>query len=55
MHFLVHTDAVVPRVSFVSNLRGDATLVERTRGQTSLAALQPVHHHSFPVVEVALL
>ena len=55
VHFLVNANAIIPSIAFVSNLGCHATLVESTRGQTTLPILQTVNHDGLPAVEVPLL
>ena len=55
MHFLMHSNTVIPGIVLVSNLRCNTTLVKSTRGQTSLPALKTVNCHSFATIQVSLL
>ena len=55
MHFLVHPYTIVPGLILVSNLGCDSTLVECTRGQTTLSILQAVNHNCFSTIQVSLL
>jgi len=55
MHFLVHPYTIVPGLVLVSNLGCDSTLVECTRGQTTLSIMQAVNHHCLATVQVSLL